>query len=168
MTEWPTDPGPGENFYLLALQISGIGSMATGINFLVTILKMRAPGMTLMRMPMFCWSVVGASILIIFSFPALTVALALLMIDRLFGAHFFTMLQGGNPMMYVNLFWVWGHPEVYIVVLPAFGIFSEVVATFSRKRLFGYASMVASIMAIAVISYLVWLHHFFTMGAGPG
>jgi cytochrome aa3-600 menaquinol oxidase subunit 1 len=168
LVENPTDPGPGENFYLLALQISGIGSMATGINFLVTILKMRAPGMTLMRMPLFCWSILATSILIIFSFPALTIALALVLIDRLFDAHFFTMLQGGNPMMYINLFWVWGHPEVYIVVLPAFGIFSEVIATFSRKRTFGYSSMVASMLAIAVISYLVWLHHFFTMGAGPG
>lgn len=168
LTEIPTDPGPGENFYLLALQISGIGSMATGVNFLVTILKMRAPGMTLMRMPLFCWSIVSSAILIIFAFPALTIALALLLIDRLAGAHFFTMLQGGNPMMYINLFWVWGHPEVYIVVLPAFGIFSEVFATFSRKRVFGYSSMVASLIAISVISYLVWAHHFFTMGAGPG
>ncbi len=162
------DTGPGENFYILALQISGIGSIATGINFIATILKMRAPGMTLMRMPLFTWSVLAASILIIFAFPALTVVLALLLIDRLAGGHFFTLLQGGNPMMYVNMFWVWGHPEVYIVVLPAFGVFSEVVATFSRKRTFGYSSMVASLMAIAVISYFVWAHHFFTMGAGPG
>ncbi|OFW75025.1 MAG: cytochrome aa3 quinol oxidase subunit I [Alicyclobacillus sp. RIFOXYA1_FULL_53_8] len=162
------DPGPGENFYLLAVQISGIGSIATGINFMVTILKMRAPGMTLMRMPMFTWSILATCILIIFAFPGLTVALALLMVDRLAGAHFFTMLAGGNPMMYINMFWVWGHPEVYIVILPAFGIFSEVVSTFSRKRLFGYSSMVASLLAISVISYFVWAHHFFTMGAGPG
>ncbi len=162
------DPGPGENFYLLSLQITGIGSMATGINFMVTILKMRAPGMTLMRMPLFSWSVLASSILIIFAFPVLTVALALLLVDRLAGAHFFTMLQGGNPMMYVNLFWIWGHPEVYIVILPAFGIFSEVVSTFSGKRIFGYSSMVASLMTISVISYLLWVHHFYTMGAGPG
>lgn len=162
------DPGPGENFYLAALQISGIGSIATGINFMVTILKMRAPGMTLMRMPMFTWSVLAACILIMFAFPALTIALALLLIDRLMGAHFFTMLNGGNPMMFINMFWVWGHPEVYIVILPAFGVFSEVFATFSRKRLFGYSSMVASLLAISVISYFVWAHHFFTMGAGPG
>jgi cytochrome aa3-600 menaquinol oxidase subunit I len=162
------DPGPGENYYLLALQISGIGSIATGINFFVTILKMRAPGMTLMRLPLFCWSVLAACIIIIFAFPVLTVALALLLIDRVAGAHFFTMLDGGNPMMYINLFWIWGHPEVYIVVLPAFGVFSEVVATFSRKRIFGYSAMVASMMAIAVISYFAWVHHFFTMGAGPG
>lgn len=168
LAEGPFSPGPGENFYLLALQISGIGSMGTGINFLVTILKMRAPGMTLMRLPLFSWSIVAASILIIFAFPALTVALALLLIDRVAGAHFFTMVNGGNPMMYINLFWLWGHPEVYIVVLPAFGIYSEVVATFSRKRIFGYSSMVASLMAISVISYFVWAHHFFTMGAGPG
>jgi cytochrome aa3-600 menaquinol oxidase subunit 1 len=168
LAEKQFDPGPGENFYLLGLQISGIGSIATGINFIVTILKMRAPGMTLMRLPLFCWSVLASSILIVFSFPALTVALALLLIDRLAGAHFFTMFQGGNPMMYVNLFWIWGHPEVYIVILPAFGIFSEVISTFSRKRIFGYSSMVASMMTISVISYLLWVHHFFTMGAGPG
>ncbi|MHB1682899.1 MAG: cytochrome aa3 quinol oxidase subunit I [Bacilli bacterium] len=162
------DHGPGENFYLLSLQITGIGSMATGINFMATILKMRAPGMTLMRMPLFSWSVLASSILIIFAFPALTVALALLLIDRLAGAHFFTMFQGGNPMMYINLFWIWGHPEVYIVILPAFGIFSEVVSTFSGKRIFGYSSMVASLMTISVISYVLWVHHFFTMGAGPG
>lgn len=168
LSETPFSPGPGENFYILSLQISGIGSIATGINFLVTIFTLRAPGMSLMRMPLFCWSIVGASILIIFSFPALTVALSLILLDRLMGAHFFTILQGGNPMMYINLFWIWGHPEVYIVILPAFGIFSEVFATFSRKRIFGYSSMVSSIMAISVISYLVWVHHFFTMGAGPG
>lgn len=162
------DPGPGENFYLLALQITGIGSMATGINFFVTIMRMRAPGMTLMRMPLFTWSVLAACIIVIVAFPALTAALALLLFDRLVGTHFFTMLAGGNPMMYINLFWVWGHPEVYIVVLPAFGVFSEVVATFSKKRIFGYSSMVASMMTIVVLSYLVWLHHFFTMGAGPG
>ena len=161
------DSGPGENFYLLALQISGIGSMATGINFLVTILKMRAPGMTLTKMPLFTWSVLASSILIVFAFPALTAALALLLIDRVAGAHFFTMTQGGDSMMYVNLFWIWGHPEVYIVVLPAFGIFSEVFSTFSGKRIFGYTSMWLSLMTISVLSYFVWVHHFFTMGAGP-
>lgn len=160
--------GPGENFYLLSISISGIGSIATGINFLITILKMRAPGMTLMRMPLFTWSILGTSILVIFAFPVLTIALILLLFDRLMGAHFFTILHGGNPMMYINLWWVWGHPEVYIIVLPAFGIFSEVVSTFSRKRTFGYSAMVASIMVIAIVSYFVWVHHFFTMGAGPG
>jgi cytochrome aa3-600 menaquinol oxidase subunit I len=158
--------GPGENYYLLALQISGIGSIATGINFLVTILRMRAPGMTLGRMPLFTWSVLAACILILFAFPALTVALALLLIDRVLGAHFFTILHGGNPMMFVNLFWIWGHPEVYIVILPAFGIFSEVIATFSRKATFGYTSMVFAMIAISIVGFLTWVHHFFTMGAG--
>jgi cytochrome aa3-600 menaquinol oxidase subunit 1 len=158
--------GPGENYYLMALQISGIGSIATGINFLVTILKMRAPGMTLGRMPLFTWSVLAACIMILFAFPALTVALALLLIDRVLGAHFFTMLHGGDPMMFINLFWIWGHPEVYIVILPAFGVFSEVIATFSRKATFGYNSMVFALMAISIVGFLTWVHHFFTMGAG--
>ncbi|MBX5476975.1 MAG: cbb3-type cytochrome c oxidase subunit I [Clostridia bacterium] len=166
LSELGFDPGPGENYYLLAIQISGIGSIATGINFLATIFKMRAPGMTWMRLPLFTWSVLASCLVIVFSFPALTAALALLMLDRLAGTHFFTMLHGGNPMMYVNLFWIWGHPEVYIVILPAFGVYSEVVATFARKRLFGYTSMVASLLVISVISYFVWAHHFFTMGAG--
>jgi len=167
LTELAFTPGIGQNYYLLALQISGIGTIATGVNFLVTILRMRAPGMTLMRMPLFVWSALVTSVLILFAFPALTVALALNMLDRLFGSTFFTLTSGGMPMMYVNLFWIWGHPEVYILVLPSFGIFSEVVATFSRKRLFGYAAMVASLVAITVLSYGVWVHHFFTMGAGP-
>lgn len=162
------DPGPGENYYLIALQITGIGTIATGVNFLTTILKMRAPGMTLMRMPMFTWSVLITSIIIIFAFPVLTVALALLLIDRLFGAHFFTISAGGMPMQYINLFWIWGHPEVYIVILPLFGVFSEVVATFARKRLFGYSAMVVSLLAISILSFVVWVHHFFTMGAGVG
>ncbi|MBA4543618.1 MULTISPECIES: cytochrome aa3 quinol oxidase subunit I [Thermoactinomyces] len=168
LSELPYSPGPGVNYYVLGIQISGIGSIATGINFIVTILKMRAPGMTLMRMPLFTWSVLASCIVIIFAFPALTVALALLGMDRIFGTHFFTMLHGGNPMMYINLFWVWGHPEVYIVILPAYGIFSEVVSTFCRKYIFGYKSMVVSLMMISIISYFVWVHHFFTMGAGPG
>jgi cytochrome aa3-600 menaquinol oxidase subunit 1 len=168
LTELATDPGPGENFYLLAIQISGIGSIATGINFLVTILKMRAPGMKLNLMPLFSWSVLASCIVIIFSFPSLTVALALLLIDRVAGAHFFTILHGGNPMMFINLFWIWGHPEVYIVILPAFGIFSEVVATFAKKKIFGYASMVTSLFLISIVSYFVWAHHFFTMGASAG
>ncbi len=166
LSELAFDKGPGENFYLLGLQISGIGSIATGINFMATILKMRAPGMTLMRMPLFTWSVLAACVVIIFAFPALTVALALLLLDRIVGTHFFTILHGGNPMMFINLFWIWGHPEVYIVILPAFGVFSEVVATFARKRIFGYGSMVVALMAISVISFFVWVHHFFTMGAG--
>lgn len=162
------DPGPGENYFLVALQITGIGTIATGVNFLLTILRMRAPGMTLMRMPMFTWSVFITSVIIVFAFPVLTVALALLLIDRDFGAHFFTVTAGGMPMQYVNLFWIWGHPEVYIVILPAFGIFSEVFSTFARKRLFGYSAMVVSMVSIAILSFVVWVHHFFTMGAGPG
>jgi len=159
--------GVGNNFYAVALQIAGIGTLMTGINFLVTILKMRAPGMTLMKMPMFVWSVLTMCIIIIFAFPVLTVALALMTFDRLFDAHFFTLASGGMPMLWSNLFWIWGHPEVYIVVLPAFGIYSEVISTFSRKRLFGYGSMVFSMLAIAFLSYFTWVHHFFTMGNTP-
>lgn len=160
------DPGVGENYYLLSLQIAGIGTLLTGVNFLVTIIKMRAPGMTLMKMPMFTWSVLITSVIIIFAFPVLTIALALLLIDRLFGAHFFTVLGGGNPMMWANLFWIWGHPEVYIVILPAFGVFSEVMSTFTRRRLFGYNAMVISLVAISLLGFFTWVHHFFTMGGG--
>ncbi|GGJ07046.1 cytochrome ubiquinol oxidase subunit I [Alicyclobacillus cellulosilyticus] len=167
LTELGFDKGPGENYYLVSLLISGIGTIGTGINFIATILKMRAPGMTMMKMPLFSWAVLASSIVILTVFPALNVALALLLIDRLFGAHFFTIQAGGNPMMFINLFWVWGHPEVYIVVLVAFGVYSEVVATFSRKEIFGYKSMVASLMAITIVGDLTWVHHFFTMGAGP-
>jgi cytochrome aa3-600 menaquinol oxidase subunit 1 len=166
LSEMSHSPGVGENFYIWGIQISGIGSLATGINFLVTILKMRAPGMKLMKMPLFSWSVLSSCIMIIFAFPILTVTLALLFVDRFLGAHFFTMTQGGNPMMYVNLIWMWGHPEVYIVVIPAFGIFSEIVSTFSKKKVFGYSSMVFSMMIISVLSFFTWVHHFFTMGAG--
>ena len=159
-------PGVGVDYWLWSLQLAGIGSLLSGINFIVTILKMRAPGMTLMKMPIFAWSVLAAMLLVIFSFPILTATLGMLSLDRLLGMHFFTSDMGGNPMMYINLIWAWGHPEVYILILPAFGIFSEVVSTFSRKRLFGYTSMVVALMAIAFFSYVVWLHHFFTMGAG--
>ncbi len=159
-------PGVGNNYYAVALQISGIGTLMTGINFLVTILKMRAPGMTLMRMPMFTWTILITCVIIIFAFPVFTVALALMTFDRLFDTQFFTMANGGMSMLWANLFWIWGHPEVYIVVLPAFGIFSEVVSTFAGKRLFGYKAMVYSIVGIAFLSFLVWVHHFFTMGAG--
>lgn len=159
-------PGVGVDYWIWALQISGVGSLLSGINFLVTILKMRAPGMTLMKMPIFTWSVFGSMILVIFAFPILTATLSLLALDRTLGMHFFTSELGGNAMMYVNMIWAWGHPEVYILILPAFGIFSEVVATFSQKRLFGYKSMVWALAAITFLSYVVWLHHFFTMGAG--
>lgn len=159
-------PGVGVDYWIWALQIAGIGSLLSGINFLVTILKMRAPGMSLMKMPIFAWSVMGSMILVIFAFPILTATLGMLSLDRLLGMHFFTSAFGGNPMMYINLIWAWGHPEVYILILPAFGIFSEIVATFSRKPLFGYTSMVWAIASITFLSYVVWLHHFFTMGAG--
>lgn len=166
LSEKMFSPGVGQDFYIWGIQISGIGSLMTGINFIVTILKMRAPGMKLMKMPMFTWSVLSSCLTIILAFPILTVTLALLFIDRYFGAHFFTLDMGGNPMMYINLIWMWGHPEVYIVVLPAFGIFSEVVATFSKKRLFGYGSMVFALMSISIFSFFTWAHHFFTMGSG--
>ena len=159
-------PGVGVDYWIWSLQIAGIGSLLSGINFLVTILRMRAPGMTLMKMPIFVWSVLGSMILVAFAFPILTATLGMLSLDRLMGMHFFTSDFGGNPMMYVNLIWAWGHPEVYILILPAFGIFSEIVATFSGKRLFGYKSMVVAIGAITFLSFVVWLHHFFTMGAG--
>ncbi|MEK8127794.1 cbb3-type cytochrome c oxidase subunit I [Paenibacillus filicis] len=166
LSEVSHSPGVGQNFYIWGIQVSGIGSLATGINFIVTILKMRAPGMNLMKMPMFTWSVFSSCIIIIFAFPILTVTLALLFLDRFMGAHFFTLDGGGNPMMYINLIWMWGHPEVYIVVLPAFGIFSEIVATFSKKKLFGYKSMVFAMLIISVLSFFTWAHHFFTMGSG--
>jgi cytochrome o ubiquinol oxidase subunit 1 len=168
LSELQFSPGVGVDYYLWALQISGIGTLLTGINFVTTILKMRAPGMGYMRMPVFCWTALAANLMIVAAFPVLTATFAMLLLDRYLGFHFFTVDAGGNPMMYVNLFWVWGHPEVYILVLPAFGIFSEVTATFSGKPLFGYRSMVAATMAICVFSLLVWLHHFFTMGAGAG
>jgi len=159
-------PGVGVDYWIWSVQIAGIGSLFSGINFLVTIFKMRCPGMTLMKMPIFVWSILGSMILIIFAFPILTATLAMLSLDRVLGMHFFTPDFGGNPMMYINLIWAWGHPEVYILILPAFGVFSEVVATFSKKRLFGYVSMVWAIGAIVFLSFIVWLHHFFTMGAG--
>jgi len=159
-------PDVGVDYYIWALQIAGVGTVLSGINLLVTIVKMRAPGMTLMRMPIFTWTSLCTNVLIIAAFPVLTAALALLALDRYVGTNFFTADQGGSAMMYVNLIWIWGHPEVYILVLPVFGVFSEVVATFCRKRLFGYASMVYATVVITVLSYLVWLHHFFTMGSG--
>jgi len=167
LSEKQFSPGTGVDYWAWAFQIAGIGSLISGINFSVTILKMRAPGMTLMRMPLFAWTALFTNILMILSFPVLTVALALLTLDRYLDMHFFTNTLGGNLMMYLNLFWIWGHPEVYIVILPAFGIFSEVVSTFSGKRLFGYGSLVYATAAITVLSFGVWLHHFFTMGAGP-
>lgn len=166
LSELEYSPGVGVDYWIWSLQIAGIGSLLSGINFFVTILKLRAPGMTLMKMPIFVWSALGSVVLIMFAFPILTVSLGLLSLDRLMDMHFFTSMLGGNPMLYINLIWAWGHPEVYILVLPAFGIFSEVVATFSGKKLFGYTSMVIAIIAITILSFIVWLHHFFTMGAG--
>ena len=159
-------PGVGVDYYLWSLQISGVGTLLTGVNFVTTILKIRAPGMTYMRMPIFCWTSLASSLLIVAAFPILTATLAMLLLDRYLGFHFFTNEAGGNAMMFMNLIWAWGHPEVYILVLPAFGVFSEVVSTLSGKPLFGYRSMVAATMAICVLAFMVWLHHFFTMGAG--
>jgi cytochrome o ubiquinol oxidase subunit I len=168
LSELQFSPGVGVDYYLWSLQISGIGTLLTGVNFVTTILKLRAPGMGYMRMPVFCWTALASNLLIVAAFPVLTALFAMLLLDRYLGFHFFSVDAGGNAMMYVNLFWVWGHPEVYILILPAFGVFSEVSATFSGKPLFGYRSMVAATMAICVLSYTVWLHHFFTMGASAG
>ncbi|BBS16344.1 cytochrome o ubiquinol oxidase subunit I [Aeromonas caviae] len=159
-------PGVGVDYWIWSLQISGLGTLLTGVNFFATIIRMRAPGMTMMRLPVFTWTALCANILIIASFPILTVTIALLTADRYLGTHFFTNDMGGNMMMYINLIWAWGHPEVYILVLPVFGIFSEVVATFCKKKLFGYTSLVWATVAITVLSFIVWLHHFFTMGSG--
>ena len=165
LSELAYSPGVGVDYYIWALQISGIGTTLTGVNFLVTVLKMRAPGMKLMQMPIFTWTCTWANILIVASFPILTAVLAMLTLDRYVGFHFFTNEGGGNAMMYINLFWAWGHPEVYILILPAFGIFSEVISTFTSKRLFGYTSMVWASGAISILGFIVWLHHFFTMGS---
>ncbi|HTP38667.1 MAG TPA: cytochrome o ubiquinol oxidase subunit I [Steroidobacteraceae bacterium] len=159
-------PDTGVDYYIWALQIAGVGTTLSGVNLVATIIKMRAPGMSMMKLPVFCWTSLCANILIVAAFPILTVVLALLSLDRYVGTHFFTVDGGGNAMMYVNLIWMWGHPEVYILILPAFGVFSEVTSTFCGKRLFGYTSMVYATLVITILSYLVWLHHFFTMGSG--
>ncbi len=166
LSELQFSPDVGVDYYLWALQISGIGTLLAGINMVTTILKLRAPGMSYMRMPVFCWTALCSSMLIVAAFPVLTATLGMLLLDRYAGMHFFTNADGGNAMLYFNLIWVWGHPEVYILILPAFGVFSEVIATFSGKPLFGYRSMVLATLAICVLSFTVWLHHFFTMGAG--
>jgi cytochrome o ubiquinol oxidase subunit 1 len=166
LSELYYSPDVGVDYFIWSLQISGVGTLLAGINFIATIIKMRCEGMTLMRMPVFVWSGLCAMILVVLAFPVLTVTLALLFLDRQLGMHFFTDYAGGNIMMYINLIWVWGHPEVYILILPAFGVFSEVVATFSQKTLFGYTTMVWAIAIITFLSFIVWLHHFFTMGAG--
>jgi cytochrome o ubiquinol oxidase subunit I len=166
LSELQFSPGVGVDYYIWSLQLSGIGTLLTGVNFFVTIVKMRAPGMTFMKMPVFTWTALCTNVLIMAAFPILTVTLALLGLDRYLGMHFFTNDGGGNAMLYLNLIWAWGHPEVYILILPAFGIFSEVIATYAKKPLFGYKTMVYATCAIMVLSFLVWLHHFFTMGSG--
>ena len=166
LSELHYSPGSGVDYWIWALQIAGIGTLLTGVNFFVTIVKMRAPGMTWMKMPVFCWTILCTAILIMAAFPVLTATIGMLTLDRYLGFHFFTNSGGGNQMMYVNLIWAWGHPEVYILVLPVFGVFSEVVSTYSGKPLFGYTSMVWATVSITFLSFIVWLHHFFTMGSG--
>ena len=166
LSEMTYSPGVGVDYYLWAIQISGIGTLMSGINLTTTILKMRAPGMSYLRMPMFCWTALASNLLIVAAFPILTATLAMLTLDRYLGFHFFTDERGGNSMMFMNLFWAWGHPEVYILALPGYGVFSEVISTFSSKPLFAYRSMVAATMAILILSFMVWLHHFYTMGPG--
>src|SRR5258706_3668395 len=167
LSELLYSPGVGVDYYLWSIQISGAGTLVAGINLVTTVLKIRTKGMNYLRMPMFCWTTLATNLLIVAAFPILTATLAMPILDRYLGFHFFTNEAGGNMMMFMNLIWAWGHPEVYILVLPAFGIFSEVVATFSGKPLFGYRSMVLATMAICIICFMVWLHHFFTMAAGP-
>ncbi|HWT71184.1 MAG TPA: cytochrome o ubiquinol oxidase subunit I [Oxalicibacterium sp.] len=159
-------PDVGVDYYIWALQVAGVGTLLSGVNLVVTIVKMRAPGMEMMKMPVFTWTALCTNVLIVAAFPVLTAVLAMLSLDRMFGTNFFTNDLGGNAMMYVNLIWIWGHPEVYILVLPVFGVYSEIVSTFCGKRLFGYTSMVYATIVITILSYLVWLHHFFTMGSG--
>jgi len=166
LSELAYSPGVGVDYYCWALEISGVGTLVAGINLVTTVLKMRTRGMSYLRMPMYCWTTLATNLLIVAAFPILTATLAMLLLDRYLGFHFFTNEAGGNMMMFMNLIWAWGHPEVYILVLPAFGIFSEVISTFSGKPLFGYRSMVIATMAICILSFMVWLHHFFTMGAG--
>jgi cytochrome o ubiquinol oxidase subunit I len=166
LSELAYSPGVGVDYYLWSLQISGLGTLLSGVNLTSTILKMRAPGMGYRRMPVFCWTALASNLLIVAAFPVLTATFGMLLLDRYCDFHFFTNDRGGNPMIYVNLIWIWGHPEVYILILPCFGVFSEVIATFSGKTLFGYRSMVMATMAICVLAFIVWLHHFFTMGAG--
>ncbi|WP_338665385.1 cytochrome o ubiquinol oxidase subunit I [Pararoseomonas sp. SCSIO 73927] len=166
LSDITNSPGVGVDYYIWALQVAGVGTTLSGVNLIATIVKMRAPGMTMMKLPVFTWTALCSNILIVASFPVLGATLALLSLDRYVGTNFFTAGLGGNAMMYVNLIWIWGHPEVYILILPAFGVFSEITSTFSGKRLFGYTSMVYATVVITILAYLVWLHHFFTMGSG--
>src|SRR6201747_1443060 len=166
LSELAYSPGVGVDYYLWSLEISGVGTLVAGINLVTTVLKIRTKGMNYLRMPIFCWTTLATNLLIVAAFPILTATLAMLLLGRYLGFHFFSNEAGGNVMMFMNLIWAWGHPEVYILILPAFGIFSEVISTFSRKPLFGYRSMVMATMVIFVLAFTVWLHHFFTMGAG--
>src|SRR5246127_5485652 len=166
LSELAYSPGVGVDYYLWSLQLSGLGTLLSGINLTTTILKLRAPGMGYKRMPVFCWTALASNLLIVAAFPVSPATFAMLLLERFCDFHFFTNELGGNPMMYINLIWCWGHPEVYILILPAFGVFSEVVATFSGKSLFGYRSMVVATMGITVMAFTTWLHHFFTMGSG--
>jgi cytochrome o ubiquinol oxidase subunit 1 len=156
LSELQFSPGVGVDYYLWALEIAGVGTLLAGINLVTTILKVRAPGMLYMRMPVFCWTALASNLLIVAAFPILTATFGMLLLDRYAGMHFFTNDGGGNAMLYFNLIWAWGHPEVYILILPAFGIFSEVIATFSGKPIFGYRSMVLATMAIFILSFMVW------------
>ncbi|ARJ39928.1 cytochrome ubiquinol oxidase subunit I [Sporosarcina sp. P21c] len=160
-------PGHGVDFYAIGLQIAGGGTLMAGINFLVTIINMRAPGMTYMRMPLFTWTTFVASAMILFAFPPLTIGLFFLTFDRMFSGNFFDHTMGGNTIIWEHIFWIFGHPEVYILILPAFGIFSEVFSVFSRKRLFGYTAMVFATVLIGFLGFMVWAHHMFTVGLGP-
>jgi len=166
LSELQFNPGVGVDYWIWSLQVSGLGTLVGGINFVVTILKMRAPGMSLMRMPMFTWASLMGMILVISIFPILAMTMILLTLDRYLGMHFFTLDNGGNAMMYWNLIWMWGHPEVYVLIIPVFGIYSEIVSTFAQKKIFGYTSLVVAVGGITLLSFSVWLHHFFTMGAG--
>ncbi len=166
LSELEFNPGQGVDYLIWSLQLSGLGSLFAGINFIVTIIKKRAPGLTMLRLPLFTWASLCGMVLVISAFPVLTATTLLLWLDRFFDMHFFTTGYGGNQMMYTNLIWMWGHPEVYILIIPAFGVFSEIVSTFSQKRISGYMSMVTALILITLMSFLVWLHHFFTMGAG--
>lgn len=166
LSELQYSPGVGVDYWIWSLQVSGLGTLVGGINFLATIIKMRAPGMTLLRMPSFTWATLCSSVIIVTIFPILAITIGMLTLDRYLGMHFFTTGGGGNQMMYINLIWMWGHPEVYVLIIPAYGVYSEIVATFSRKKLALYRSNIAGLIGVAVIAQLVWLHHFFTMGAG--
>ena len=167
ITTMAYNPGLNIDFWVLGLQILGISSLAAGFNFITTIINMRAPGMHLMRMPMFTWMSLVVQFLVVLAFPVITIALVFLQFDRFFGTNFYTLTAGADPLLWQHLFWIFGHPEVYILILPAFGLVSEVLPTFSRKPLFGYAVMVYSGILIGFLGFGVWAHHMFSVGMGP-